>query len=886
MMEPPLNGYTNGSARHLPNDPSETHGRFSDIPSVLQVSATGGFAEEAVVEIPLESLFDDPTETCTLLENENADKRTWMITSLAYAKQEKVDLAIDILQKALISLSRGNPKEKLGPLSLLCWMYLGKSRNAPRLLTELRTDAEGRELKTKDYWLQQATSILNDASRVNPSFPPLYLARGVLYLLRASLQPPSKPVAPGSIDHSERMESLKQAQKCFEDSAKVSSGRNMMAVMGMARALFSMGRYAEALGKYQEVLLKMPHFSDPDPRIGIGCCLWQLGYKDEAKEAWERAIEINPKSKTAIILSGLYHFHQSSQHNHKDPEFASLWAKTMQYTQNAYKLDKDNPLTCATFGQYFLLKKSWSQVEVLARKAIELTDVNAIASDGWYLLARKEHFQENPDLSKINDYYGRADAARGGGDRGYIPARFGIAQIQVMLQDMDGAKFRLEKVIQNSKSIEAMMMLGTLYAEDIFANQESSMKEDKSAEVKKAIALLESVRMAWKDPQKKLNQDVSVLICLSRLYEADQPEKAMQCLQQVEKINIDELLNDEDLPEGEGPDEALLAKKREELSPQLLNNLGCFEYQHEKFDHARELLQTGLNACVKIREVDDSIDTDALVTTISYNLARTYEASGLLDEARQVYDGLLERHNDYTDARTRLAYIELRQNPTADGPQAIATLNETDGTNLEVRALLGWYLSRSKKRVTNIAEDQEQKHYKKTLLDYDKHDRYSLTGMGNLYATYAREMRRASDKEKEKRSSEYLKAVGYYDKVLQLDPKNAYAAQGIGIALLEDKKDFTGAVQIFTKIRDTVRDSSVSINLGHAFCELKQYSRSIENVGLFYTHLECLANVPFTVRSGFEQRSCFRSPSACLPWPSLPSQRQTRQVTCCHEIFS
>lgn len=830
-MAPSLNGYTNGSARHLPNDPSETTTRFSDIPSTLDIHVSGAEAEEAV-EISLENLLDDPTELCTLLENENAEKRTWMVIALAYAKQKKEDMAIDILQKALSSLSRGNPKEKLGPLGLLCWMYLGKSRDAPRVLTEPRTDDEGREVKIKDYWLQQATGILNDASRVNPSFPPLYLARGVLYLLRASLQPPSKPVAPGSIDLSERMESLRHAQKCFEDSAKVSSGRNMMAVMGMARAQYSMGRFAEALGKFQEVLSKMPHFSDPDPRIGVGCCLWQLGYREEAKNSWERAMEINPKSKIATILSGLFYLNESSHYNHKDPEFAALWSKTMQYTQNAYKLDKDNPLTCATFGQYFLLKRSWSQVETLARKAIELTDVNAIASDGWYLLARKEHYQAHPDLSKINDYYGRADAARGGGDRGYIPARFGIAQIQVMLQDVDGAKFRLEKIIQHSKSTEAMMLLGALYAEDVFANQVSAIKEDKAAEAKKATALLESVRMAWKDPQKKLTPDLSVLVYLARLYEVDQPEKALQCLQQVEKLNIDEMLDKEDWRNDEEPDEAHLASKREELPPQLLNKLGCFQYQYEKFDQARDLLQTALNACVKIRDKDDTIDTDALVTTISYNLARTYEANGLLEEAKQVYEGLLERHHDYTDARTRLAYIELRQNPTEDGPQAIAELNETDGSNLEVRALLGWYLSRSKKRATNIADDQEQKHYKKTLLDYDKHDRYSLTGMGNLYAAYAREMRRTTDKDKEKRSNEYYRAVGYYDKVLQLDPRNAYAAQGIGIALVEDRKDLAGAVQIFSKIRDTIRESSVYINLGHVFCELKQYSRSIENVGI------------------------------------------------------
>jgi len=828
-MPPLLNGFPNGSARHLPNDPSLTIQRFSDIPGALDIQVSGGDAGEAV-EISLEELLDDPTELCTLLENEKAEKRVWMIIALAYARQKKIDLAVDILHKGLESLSTNDQysKEKLGPLSILCWIYLAKSRRAPRVPPEGST---GFEVQTKEFWLQAATGILNEAGRISPSYPPLYLARGVLYLLRSSLLPPAKPVAPGSIDHSERVESLRQAQQCFENSAKAASGRNMMALMGLARAQYSMGRHPDALAGYQEVLLKMPHFQDPDPRIGIGCCLWQLDYKTEAREAWERALELNPESKVATILLGLYYLNDSSNYSSKDPAFAPIYKKAMtDFTQRAFKLDKEFPLTSATFGGYFMLRRAWSTVETLSRKAIEMTDVNAIASDGWYLLARKEHYQDTPDLSKISEFYGRADAARGGGDKGYVPARFGIAQIQVLSQDVDGAKFRLEKIVQNSKSTEAMMLLGALHAEDVFVSQAREVKEDKTAETKKAIALLEAVRMSWKDSQKKLTPDLSVLVYLARLYEHDQPEKAMQCLQQVEKMNIEEMVERDQRETNEELDEAQMAGLREELSPQLLNNLGCFQYQAEKHDAARDLFQTALNACVRFGEKDDTIDTDALVTTISYNLARTYEAGGLLDEARQVYDGLLARHADYTDARTRLAYIELHQNPTEDGPKAIAALNDTDGSNLEVRAMLGWYLSRSKKRANNIAEDQEQKHYKKTLLDYDKHDRYSLTGMGNLYATYAREMRRATDKEKEKRSSEYLKAVGYFDKVLQLDPRNAYAAQGIAIALIEDRKDLADAVQIFSKIKDTVRDSSVFINLGHVFCELKQYTRSIENV--------------------------------------------------------
>lgn len=286
-MAPVLNGFPNGSARQLPTDPSEMNARFSDIPSVLDIQVSGGDAGEAV-EISLEEL-EDPEGIIELLENEHAEKRTWMVIALAYARQKKIDQSMDILHKGLASLNRGNPKEKLGLYSLLCWMSLGKCREAPRVPPENQLESE---IKTKDFWLQSATSIINEASRVNPAFPPLYLARGVLYLLRASLQPPSKPVAPGSVDHSERMESLRQAIQCFADAAKVSSGRNMMAVMGMARAHFSMGRYAEALTEYQEVLGKTPHLQDPDPRIGLGCCLWQLGYREEARESWERALEI------------------------------------------------------------------------------------------------------------------------------------------------------------------------------------------------------------------------------------------------------------------------------------------------------------------------------------------------------------------------------------------------------------------------------------------------------------------------------------------------------------------------------------------------------------------------------------------------------------------
>lgn len=812
------NGVVNGDSEAMP-----VSLRFSDIPSAIDIPVQGDQEDEAV-EIDLEDLVDDPTELCTLFENEHAAKTYWMTVALAYAKQHKIDHAIEMLIRGggAIQGNASNPRDRVSMICCLCWMYLWKSREAPRVAPDgIRVS----EAKTKEYYLQLATSSLNDASRLNPSFPPIFLARGVLLLLRASLQAPSKTA--GGIG-SEKQELIKAALKSFDDALRVSQGKNMLALMGKARAYFSMQKYPDALATYQDVLQKKPDLVDPDPRIGIGCCFWQLGFKADARTAWERSLEINPDSKVANILLGLFYLDASGHVPVNSDEFVKLYKKAMtEYTQKSFKLDKDLPLTCSTFSSYFLSRKAWDNADKLAHKAIQYTDVNAIASDGWYLLARKAHY--NGDAEHANDFYRRADDARGGTDTGYFPAKFGAAQLSVVKNDLGEAKLRLEKMIQQSKNHEAMILLGTLYAEEVFVNQRSDVKEDKSAEMKKAIHLLEGVRNAWKDPKRTLSPDASVLLNLARLYETEYPEKALQCLQQVEQLELEQVPSSEH-PKDVTDDAEIQTAIRKLLPPQLLNNIGCFQFQAEKHEHASEMFEAALGACMKMSERDSSVDTDALVSTISFNLGRSYEAQGMLDKAVEVYEGLLNRHDDYTDACTRLAYIKLRLNPNKEGPDAVAKVYQDNTSDLEVRALYGWYLGKvSRKRPGNIAEDPEFRHYKHTLQNYDKHDRYALVGMGNLHMMQAREMRRETEQDKQKRSAAYGKAVEFFEKALSLDPKNAYAAQGVAIALVEDKKDFKNALPIFNKVRETIRDPHLYVNLGHIYAELKQFSKAIEH---------------------------------------------------------
>jgi RNA polymerase-associated protein CTR9 len=818
------NGLTNGHANGT--ETAARYTRFGDIPAVIDIPVRGGDGDEAV-NLDLTELLDETDELCDLLGSENAAKNYWITIALAYVKQKKVDVAIDMIKRGLRAFERGKTEDRLALLTCLVWLQLWRSRHTRRT----KPEADSEDQRNKESFLLDATATLNDAMRLSPSYPPLSLARGVLGLLKAATvtgQTAGRAVG-------DRSKHLADAAKAFDETLRHSNGRNIMALLGKARTTYTMGRYADALQMYQHALERAPDMLDPDPRIGLGCCLWALGHKDTAHTAWERSLELNPNSSIAHTLLGLYYLDQSSHYATTDEAFGPLYKKAMTvHTQTAFKLNDMQPLTCATFGGYFLLRRNWANVDKLAKRAVEQTDTTAIMSDGWYLRARQAHYQD--DIVSAAECYNKSDLARGGDEKGYLPAKFGAAQLRITNQDFDGAKFKLENIVQKSKSPEAMTLLGILHAEDVFTAQASGSKEDKSVERRKAIALLERVRAEWRDPKKKVAPDAAVLLNLARLYESDAHDKSLACLLQVEQLEIDSI------PEEERPedidDEAEMKKLlRELISPQLLNNIGCFHFYGEKYAQAREDFQTALNACVKMGDRDSSIDIDALVTTISFNLARTYEAENMDEEARGVYTSLLQRHPDYTDASLRLTYIALNTDPAA-GAASIKQLIEADPGNLEIRSLYGWYINKAKKRTLALNEDSEQRHYKHTLQTYDKHDLYSLTGMGNLHLAVAREMPRATDQEKDKRSGVYRRAVEFFDKVLALDPRNAYAAQGMGIALVEDRKDLQSSIQIFSRVRESIKEYSVHLNLGHVFVDVKQWPRSIENYEIALTRIK------------------------------------------------
>jgi len=83
------------------------------------------------------------------------------------------------------------------------------------------------------------------------------------------------------------------------------------------------------------------------------------------------------------------------------------------------------------------------------------------------------------------------------------------------------------------------------------------------------------------------------------------------------------------------------------VEPKLMNNLGVLDHMEGNLQPARAAYEQALTSSTAAA----SPDSDAVSTTILYNLARVYESQGELDRAQEAYEKLLAHHPEYVDGK-------------------------------------------------------------------------------------------------------------------------------------------------------------------------------------------------------------------------------------------
>lgn len=730
-------------------------------------------------------LPEDSNELIGLLENENCPKKYWISIAQAYAQSNQLDEALQVINKAL-SLSQFSDEDKTSLHSFLGWLYL-------------KYVSQG---INKQENLINASNEINRSSNYDSTDISSFLSKAMLYL------------------HKDQAD---QALVIFDRLLKIDSN-SCFAILGKAHIVLNKTKnYSNALKLYQQVLLLNP-LMKPDPRIGIGLCFWFLKDEKMALKAWNRALEVNPNNLKAKILLNLSKFNSIFNNSLSDDEFKENYTKCLQDLSTIYSENKNDAVILLTLTSYYFSKKDYDLVEKIVNKVIQLVSGESSATPKLQSSNKLSSFQLNI-LSQCSLWLGRVSFAKGDftqSQRNFhdsiklnennLPAKLGLGQSQVGRGSVEEATITYESILKtNPKCLEVNYSLGCLYSQ-----QTSRRKQEQAILILERYLRLSNNRGLSSEGGElettKLNKEpvtLNAYLLLSQLYES---RDVVQSLNYLTK--------------------AIESRKQigQDAPLEVYNNIGVFNFLKNNNEAASENFKIALNKLETTESFNNS-DGDVLIdlkddlkVSVSYNFARARELS---EDSLQIYEQLLKDAPHYFSAKLRLLFLDCIANKSTkeEIKAEIDELLNLSASDLEIRSFYGWFVKNFGKKL-GLSPDSDTTHQKNTLVEYDSHDCYALISLANIYCVMARDVK--VSKEAEKKKKYYIRAIELFAKVLSVDPKNVYAAQGLAIVYIENKEPNKG-LDILRKIRDSLNDISIYLNLAHVLVELKQFNKAIEN---------------------------------------------------------
>lgn len=588
---------------------------------------------------------------------------------------------------------------------------------------------------------------------------------------------------------------------------------NCYALLGKALITLSKTQnYTNALKIYQQVLVLNPAIK-PDPRLGIGICYWFLKERTLALNAWGRVLELDPANFKAKLLLNLAAFDEVFTNSLSDELFLQGYKKSLTELTNLHLEKSLDPVILLALCSFYYSKADFQLVEKIVAKIVSSLNENINSGAKLSSFASKI-------LSNCSFWLGRVAYSKGDYTQSQknfheairlnennLLAKLGLGQSQLSRNLTEEAIITFESILKtNSKCLEVIYSLGILYSK-------SSSKTKQEA----AIQLLEKyIRLSnnrgsavanKKDAEAYLNKEpiaLNAYLTLSKLYEGKDVSQSLTYLHKAveskQQIGLD-------------------------APAEVYNNMGVFNYTKNNTEEAVKYFELAL------AKLDDSAIplelSDDLKVSVSFNLARTQEVSDQ-DKAIQLYNTLLQECPSYFSAKLRLLFLDAvssNKSPKEDIEKEIKELLHENTSNLEIRSFYGWFIKTFGKKL-GLKPDADTTHQKETLVDYNSHDCYALISLANIYCVMARDLKNPRDEEKRKKY--YIRALELFTKVMSIDPKNVFAAQGFAIIYIENK-EFAQGLDILRKIRDSLNDISVYLNLGHVLTEMKQFSKAIES---------------------------------------------------------
>ncbi|SNX88006.1 related to Tetratricopeptide repeat protein 1 [Melanopsichium pennsylvanicum] len=275
--------------------------------------------------------------------------------------ENRIPEAIQICAKGVQVLASHKPSETIPLRALLAAFSLSKARSAPKLILN---DARYQPLahqQHKEALYQESNSAQQHANLLDPKHHINQLSRAIFL------------TTTGQND----------GALVIYDAILNQHPTHALALLGKACILLRKRQYAPALKLYQNALqvsllvqAKANNHADianilgwrgPDPRVGIGLCLWGLGHHDAACKAWKRAVQLNNQNSAAHLLLGITSLNLVKQtarlvpgtfgahvERSEDEARELAYTEAMSSLQQSWKLDKSNATAAIIMCEYFI----------------------------------------------------------------------------------------------------------------------------------------------------------------------------------------------------------------------------------------------------------------------------------------------------------------------------------------------------------------------------------------------------------------------------------------------------------------------------------------------------------------------------------------------------
>uniref|UniRef100_A0A1I7ZHI1 TPR_REGION domain-containing protein n=1 Tax=Steinernema glaseri TaxID=37863 RepID=A0A1I7ZHI1_9BILA len=451
---------------------------------------------------------------------------------------------------------------------------------------------------------------------------------------------------------------------------------------------------------------------------------------------------------------------------------ASGFRASLPWFAVAWKLDQRNSVALNRLSEYYLQKGEFKKARHLADKAFHYSTSDKQKMISAYNLAKSLHGKA--DIDSAYDWYCQAASLA---DMNFINPNFGLAQLHVHFNDMTRAIEALKKlVIVYPKDINVLKILGKLL---VLGKQPKEATEV----LKRAIACEPSA------------PDIEMRLELAQLLENADDQRSIALYNEACE---------------------LLQAQNKPIALEVFNNLGALHFKRGEYDTSLGYFQKAAESFSQATS-----GSPRRLDTIEYNLGRCYEQLRSYDKAGKLYRGILARNPKYFDCHLRLGAIAFSCKRVAEAEVHIKKAMTIDRNNVSALVMA----ANMKMAQGDIREAIKQ--FGK-IVDLCEGDSYTMTATANAW----RELMLRNDHDPENRNRCLHRAISAYEAALRINPKNVYAANGLG-CILGYLNEMEKARDVFERIREgSVKPKDLWQNLGYVYVELGLPSRAAAFFGL------------------------------------------------------